>query len=765
MERTPKLSEASDQDSNDSMDYVEPSFYERPEGTNRHLTEVAPQPGETEDDFIDRASTELADQYPNSSREDRIKMGKAILEAERRQLDSNYQEKQTEHESSLNEAYRKEIAALHKQYKEDLKVVQQMLDRKLFYSPDDVWNTESMVEGRWRDGCREIFERYDSEYRKPVDADAPSTEVVDSFRRQELDEMNRQHEQMVNYEADRLGVGEGLDSGLISRLAAGDFKKEVSADDLKETISSGLGVGRESSAMRGADQFVDRLRQPELEAIKHNAVIRAIASPVRSRSIIGEDGTSRDESRFILPIQSQEFAEYVAENIKGDNDMLAICAGLSDTLKYGTDEEALDRADWFYNMAHEEAGLDAGDILNRVEALSIMRGDREDRKWNERYSDFVSRHWAEMGLEQVSEENIDRAEEIKMSSEQLKDELARRLRDLRSHLEYQTIGKTRNGSSKSGNGKNLSPAEQLAREIVMLNRSIQHIEGTDRVVDTIREEELFRGANVVVKDPVYLDGAWNTARCTVSAIEIDSPETVGQVWAFISEGTPTHEQHLYYGMADSLDAIKDLFSGAYYRQPGMSPNIKDEGVRSTKHDLRQKHIREQIENGWSDDDISGLRTIDGAYQRVASAFVRTIVLGERDNYKVASTISHEDVSSVSTQEENIGQTTMDDIVIEEVVPQQEVQTAPQPTESPNLQSTGESTAQISDRDLFNTILSDKKDLSSRAREIIRDRNKNLGELSRTPRKSIEEMLSESDIRKLSQILDENGREHTKWFDE
>ena len=107
MENTPKVNELS------SVNFR--PFYKRPDGIARSLTEVSVLPNESNDEFIARARDELAEQYPNSSVDDQIRMAKKILETERQRM-PGYQRSQQEHEMSADERYRKELKRLHEQY-------------------------------------------------------------------------------------------------------------------------------------------------------------------------------------------------------------------------------------------------------------------------------------------------------------------------------------------------------------------------------------------------------------------------------------------------------------------------------------------------------------------------------------------------------------------------------------------------------------------------------------------------------------------------
>ena len=81
------------------------------------------------------------------------------------------------------------------------------------------------------------------------------------------------------------------------------------------------------------------------------------------------------------------------------------------------------------------------------------------------------------------------------------------------------------------------------------------------------------------------------------------------------------------------------------------------------------------------------------------------------------------------------------------------------------QPTEEVASGKSDKEIFKIILDKKGGLSNRGRDTIRSKNNTLSELCSTPRGIMEQMLTATDIKKLVQILDENGRSHAKWFDE
>ena len=367
------------------IDEMKP-FYERPEDVDRKLSEVAPRPGETDEAFIERAKPEFAKQYPDSSNEERAKrMAKLTLESERRQMMRQESEKaQREHEQSADSEYRAKLASLQKEYQDrKAKLISLHSDGTL----DDKTFQESMLnaKNRWLNDRRAAFRDYNERYHRQVELDAPSAEDIEQFRQQQTEELNQEHERLVNYEARRLGIDKALDDGMVSMLAEGDFDKMASTADLGKVVRRGLGKEKSTEA----DYFIDMLWQPEVEAIKHNAVMRVIASPIRWREVKGEDGKVYEEEHFILPIDNPEFTEYIAENINGKGDVMMLCTGLSKALEYGSGEEALERAKWFYNLVHEKAGLDSDDIFALVGASKIVRDGNQGGRWSGRYNELL----------------------------------------------------------------------------------------------------------------------------------------------------------------------------------------------------------------------------------------------------------------------------------------------------------------------------------------------------------------------------------------
>ena len=359
------------------------------------------------------------------------------------------------------------------------------------------------------------------------------------------------------------------------------------------------------------------------------------------------------------------------------------------------------------------------------------------------------------------------------------------------------------GSPKRATKKNLSSStspdevEDLAREIILLNRSIQHIEGTERIIETIKDDSAFMELGVEVSDPVYLEGAWATAPCKISTMKIKSPASVGEAWAFVSEGTTSLEQNIYYGMTDSLGAVKKLFGGEFYRATGKTPNIKEMNVFMTEHALTPKHIKGSVKNGWSEAEKTSLAD-EPAYQAIADYFAQIIdggtyektVISQNEvdvaeNAEAEADAQSDKMLGAQPDEATKAQPDVIPGMQEKPSPQPEFSTSPQPSEAPVEQNLAqpsetimeqnpvpqgevvaqseETTTTLNDRALFNAILSNS-DISKRGRHTIQNRNHTLRQLAHTPKSIMQKMLSEPDIRRVAQILDENGHEHPKWFD-
>ena len=732
-------------------------FYEQSDENNRSMAEVAPQPGEDEKAFTARANEELLEQYPDSSKDDRKKMARKIIDVQNWQMDPMSDEKQRGHEAITDEGYREKIVGIREKYKASNNAIK-VLRSEGILTNEEAQEKQYENRARYLDSRRSAFDQYDREYHKKTEVDLPTVEDVDRFRKQEMEELNKQHEEMVNYEARRLGVDSLLDSGLVSRLARGEFSSEVSGDDLEETVKNGLEDGGEVLNINETERFIHRLWQPELKVIKRNSVMRAIAEPVRSKNVIDEDGTSYDESRFILPINNQEFVGYVRENLNDEDDLLAMCAGLSRVLEYGTRNEAIERAQWFYDLVDDASDLDTDSILSMVEALSIKFGTRGDRKWNERFNEFVEKIVWDRGKKEETNEEIDYEDEDRNNAIQLRDDLLKRLAEL--NIKYKHIGNPRNKNreraSKDGEASNSRVDEiiRLAREIVNLYRNLQHIEGTQQIIDSINDDVDFSGLGVVVHEPTYLDGAWATDRCRVSAFRVESPLSVGEIWCFICEGTLSTEQNIYYGTAKSLEDIEKLFKGDYYRRSDKSPNIKDMGISRIRHGWMTKNMRENMKRGWKSTDIDRLASED-AYEKIASYFY-DIINDSRDPKPIVLPKKMDSTEEVANA---VGTADNEEVIIEESEPQ----TGEENITVDNERVESKAKAQMSDKELFKEIQEDDF-LNKRTRVWIKDRNNNLKELSRTPRKILEQVMSESELRRLAQILDENGREHPKWFD-
>ncbi|MCR5700253.1 MAG: hypothetical protein K6G49_02365 [Candidatus Saccharibacteria bacterium] len=796
MENTPKLSNI--ENSFNGIDYTEPtfSFYERPEGVNRHLTEVAPQPGETDGDFTIRANEELTEQYPSSSREDKVKMAKKILVAERQQMDSNYAQKQQEHESLADEAYRKELVEVQRIYKEDLARVQKEYqdDKKFideaqkrglatdeFVLEAEPKRRKKLQDGRkesmrrWLDGRHKAFEQYDARFHERVNTSEQPPEYIEQFREREMIELNSQHEKMMNYEARRLGIADGLDRGLVLQLIDGDFKKEVTPGDLKSTIRNGLEDSDQLSKVEEAEHFVDKLWQPELEGIKHNAVMRAIAKPTQSVDRIDEEGAHHREIEFILPIHNKELTSYVAENIQGDKDTLALCAGLSDVLENVANDEAAARAaDWFYDLAHKEAGLDADSVLTAVEAMSIARGNYDDRKWGARYSEFISRHWEEwddLRQKQSAKQEQNPMEEFTINLEQLRNDLYKKCQDLIANTEFETISSVGKRSDKNSAERKKKPSSSISEildDIVLYNRFKNHYSGVAQVIDHMSDPVFINDdGEMTISISKRIKGKWATTDCIVSALEINRPDDIGKIWAYITEGTLHHEQHYYYGLADSLDKIRDLFNGTYYRDrvPG-EPNIFDEGAYARRHWVTPKKLEGKLspDNNYDDMYILTNKNVDVEYSEIADDLLIDILVRVQDfRSKSTTPFAGEAEQSAESEKQLVEEPTSQQMSEDYQWSRADVQ----PTDTFAPEQPEEASSQVSDRDLFKTILSDKQILSSRGRGIIRDKYNSLRALSRTPKKAMQELgLPESDIRSLIRILVENGREPKyKWLDE
>lgn len=769
MERTPENSTASNLDYTDTLQNIEP-FYQRPEGTSRNLTEVAPRSEESDAQFIKRSSGEFDRQYPSAKKAERAKMGKLTLEAERQQImHQEHEEAKQTHQLSADAEYRDNLADLQARYRTTIKTLDDLLAQKVL-PPEAAQKAKHEARSQWLNGRKEANEQYDSEYHRRVDVGTPSSEATRQFRERQEKDLNQKHEQLVNYEADRLGISRALDAGLISKLAEGDFEKKTSVADLGDTIQRGM--GGEVSA--DADRFINALWQPEVEAIKHNAVMRAVAEPVRSKNVVNDDGSSHDESHFILSIDNPEFTGYVTENIKTPGDTMAVLSGLSQALSYGTQEEALGRARWFYDIAHQEAGLDAEDIFNITQAFAIARGDNS-LKWQERFHDFCAGtiDWGEQEQPSTKQDSAPIGlEEIKIETPQVIENLQKQLDSLirEFDIEYQAIysasNKNLSGSSR-GTSPKIDEIGRLSEEVVNLNRQIQHIRGTQSIVETIRGDADFTESGVTVHNPIYLRGAWaSNSRCNVSAIKIESPASIGEAWGFIAEGTLTQESEIFYGMADSLETVKELFDGRHYRRTGLSPNIMDnQGIKKIGHTITPKRIREKVEHGWSETDLNNLIIEDeGSYRQIARNFVATINAGSPVKELVA-----EEINSITAEveqplaEAESSAAESEPAVAETIQPTEEIQPIVGDFQSDgDIQPSREIKPQIKDKELFNMILSN---VSKRGRDIIKEKNDTLNQLTRTPRRAIEQMLSEQDIRKVAQILDANGRDHPKWLDE
>lgn len=760
MEKMPTFEKTVGSNFEKVMQDVKP-FYERPDEVKSNLTEVAPQPGEADDDFYVRADEELAKQYPSSSEDDRFQMVKNILTAEQRQADPQYGEKQQKHEILVDDDYKQQLAKLQGDYKDRNNKIKELQESGIF-SSEATLEARTNNKKKWLNDRKEAFEKYEKAFHERADADKLQVEDIEDFRRKEMNDLNDEHERMVNYEAERLGISYSLDDGLITRLVEGDFSKEPSAEDLKQSVRRGIKGGDTVEAER----FIDRLWKPELEVIKRNAVMRLVADPVRSKNVIGPNGQSHDESYFVLPIGNQEFEEYVTENLKDGDGMTIMCAGLSKALKYGTKEEAINRAGWFYDLAHDKIGFNTDDILTGVEAAGIASGENCNSKWLDRYNNFVANvDWNTKEEERNIGQEVKPAEEIYVDTIRLKEELERKLKEY--NIQYDKIGKTKGrynnneGDDVSGNSVDL--ITQLSRDIVLLNRSIQHIEGTKYITKAINEQF---GDIIQIGETKYLDGAWATARCKVSAFKIESPASVGEVWAFTSEGTTDHEQNLYYGMTDSLDSIKELFSGVFYRIPNMVPNIESMNVLRIRHHLMPDNIRDNVKNGWSEDDIKKLKGMT-EYREIAEYFVRII---NDDSYGE---------KMITKDEMNMAEAVADiedDDKIESIDTEVEMPSSQkrewfreyQAKDNTSAADTGaqnkNNTTQVSDRDIFDITIN-SRDISGPGRNLVKDKYNSLNELARTPRKVMKQLFSDADIRKIAEILDQNEREHVKWFDE
>ena len=774
-----KTNETPNLDYIDSMEDIA-TFYERPEGVNRNITEIAPKPGETDDDFIKRSSGEFARQYPGSSKADRVKMGKLTLEAERQQIMHQEHEKsQQEHETLTDSGYREELANLQEEYQTTIRELDSLSAKGVLKSKT-VQDAKADAKLKWLDGRKKASEQYDIEYHKQADIGTPSAEEVERFRKQEMEDLNQKHEQIINFEAERLGIISAFDSGLIAKLAEGSFSKYTSVGDFGDTIQRGM--GRETTLEE--DRFIGALWKPEIVSIKHNAVMRAIASPIRSKNVIGNDGTSHDENHFVLPIDNPDFTEYVSENVKKDDGVkLAICAGLSEALNYGTRDEAIKRARWFYEMAHEEAGLSSEDVLAMVEASGIVRGNDGSQKWRERLNDFTMEiiDWNEAETQpdeqdsQKTEENPEDVQEIKIAAAQLLEDLKNQLQQLKQKLnvEYISMITATKDDSEGGNnnrsGGYVDNITNLARQIVLINRQIQHIAGTQYAFEIIKDG---LAAEIKVEEPKYFEGKWKSDSCIYSAFKLSSPKGDKEAWAFICEGT-TREQELFYGIQGSLEDIKDLFNNKYYRRRGESyrPNIKDvNGVRWFRHSLTLKNMEEMVSNEWSTISLNDLRKDEPIYRKIATDFYDQII--ENGLYteptKKIDDIESTNVQNAEDSAEKIEPSTEEletsaeenmppeeiDIPIEKIVPPEEIETLAEESEVP----IEETTPQIKDKELFNLILSKQSGISNRGRKTLHDRSNNLQDLLRTPKGPMRQMLTEPDIRRLMQVLDENGRE-------
>ncbi len=739
---------------NDSLVPKNP-FFERPEGLNRSMSEVAPMPSETNEQFIERADKELSGIYPDSDKHDRAGMAKKILDMERQRIDSTFDQKQLAHERSVDEAYREKLESLRLMYRGKMETLSQIDG---YFSADDVRSAREQMRRDWLSARRDAFEQYDREFHRRIDAGVPLAEDVEAFRQQELREINEQHEHMINFEAQRLGIDAALDSGLISRLVDGDFSKEASRSDLQTSLSRGFEDDYESSGMSEVRRFVDDLWQPELEAIKCNAVMRAVASPVRSRNIVDEEGHSYDENHFVLPIDSQEFTEYVIDKISDNDDVLALSSGLSESLSYGTKEEAMARAKWFCDVA-VEVGLDIDEFLNIVEAHNITHGRGGDQKWNERFYDLTMGHRFDEELEKYTAEQEEDDLGEKGKPEEILEALRIKLKELEDEFGgyEQIVSDKRHGGGGNDEGDTrsvlrLDEIAQKARDIVLVSRRIQHINGTRAVIDNLRDVTSLEDDRIEIGEPVFHLGKWLSGnRCVVSIFKVAFLDEGRESWAFISEGT-RQEQEIYYGMRDSLDDVKELFSERFYRLSGYSPNINDEaGVKSVRHFTTVERLRDRIAKKWSGEIAFGEYMPDmRTYREAITDGILDLItksIGEPDEILVEP-----EVSETSEQpEQQLPNETVE--LTEDEAGGDKSETRP----------TGESTLKKTPKQLFQHILTNKA-ISSHGRDAIRDTSATLSQLLRTPKQIMERMLSRRDIEKLIQILDENEVEHPQWID-
>lgn len=768
MEEVSKINTAPNLDYIDSLEDVQ-QFYQRPEGVDRNLTEVAPRPGESDKKFVERASKEFAGQYPNSNKAKRMKMGELTLEAERQQIMQEEHEKaKQEHEASIDDKYREQLTSLHQEYQTTVGELDSLL-KKGVLGKKTVQDAKSEARLRWLEGRKEASGQYDAEYHKRVDAGMPSTGDFDQFRQQEIEELNQRHEQIMNYDAIRLGITSALDSGLIAKLDEGDFSTDVSVADIGDTIQRGMG----GEVSLEVDRFIGNLWQPEIEVIKRNAVMRAISNPLRSEGIISRPDVDINGKRFILPIENSAFTEYVSENTKDDAGKAALCSGLSSSLMCNDRDKALERAQWFYDIAHEKAGLDAEDILTITQAFGIVQGNDKNQKWQERFNDF----WAEtIDWDNYDKQTLEQSpsqtelEEANMSTEELLDYLDKKIEEfgIESYGKFDSLGidqdveedmPSRDDANANKDGENMIG---LAKEIVRKNRWIQHRLGTEKVIDFIEGDLDFKELGIIIHEPEYHIGAWykKKAFCMVSMAKIESTELGDKAWIFISEGAQHYDQDIYYGMTASPEEIERLFSGIYRRQTGHRPNINDlkdakgeKKVEHIRHELMPKDIEEALKPGFSKDkrkDFEDKRE----YLKIARDFIDKFSKGSY----MESAITKEEMDAAEAVEEK--QFTDKPLEASEPI----IEEVEQPNEENEL-STEEIVPQMKDKELFNLILSKQSGISNRGINTLRDKNATLSQLTRTPRGAIEQMLSEQDIRKVAEILDTNGRDHPKWFDE